>query len=194
MSVCGSFPSNFGPFSQNVNSNISPKTCRDYSRQTASTSVQNTGSESFLFANSLSGTKNTNFSTTSQQTAIQPRRVRFHASVKRHDGLQHRSDMFHEYMKDIFRQVVRINGETTISILARNFNVLGIVTIQKMLIDLIKRCRQSPTGQTPVLNHGGGSVGSINTAHIPYLITHAKYLDQVIAKVRLTIPTRSAQK
>lgn len=102
--------------------------------------------------------------------------------------------MFHEYMKDIFRQVVRINGETTISILARNFNVLGIVTIQKMLIDLIKRCRQSPTGQTPVLNHGGGSVGSINTAHIPYLITHAKYLDQVIAKVRLTIPTRSAQK
>ncbi len=117
--------------------------------------------------------------------------MRFHKSVKRNDGLRHTTDMFHEYMRDVFRRVAREGGETTVSILARNLNVQGLVTVRRMLMELIERCEVAPSSRAAVLHHGGGSVGSITTAHIPYLRSHVEYLETVIDKVREAIARKA---
>lgn len=122
------------------------------------------------------------------------RRVQFHPSVKCNDGLRHQTDMFNEYMKDVCRTVVRPGGETTVSILARNLNVLGLVTLQKMLVQLVMRCKQSPNGRTPILCQGGGCAGSITLQHVPYLRSHVEYLEVVIGKVRAVIQRNEVAK
>eukprot|EP00750_Incisomonas_marina_P000386 INCI1030.1.p1 GENE.INCI1030.1~~INCI1030.1.p1 ORF type:complete len:285 (-),score=48.08 INCI1030.1:123-977(-) len=122
------------------------------------------------------------------------RRVQFHPSVKCNDGLRHQTDMFNEYMKDVCRTIVRPGGETTVSILARNLNVLGLVTLQKMLVELVMRCKQAPNGRTPILCQGGGCAGSITLQHIPYLRSHVEYLEMVIGKVRAVIQRNEAAK
>ena len=115
------------------------------------------------------------------------RRVRFHPTTKENDGLRHTTDMFNEYMRDVFRTAKRPLGQTTVSVLARNLNVLGLVTIQKMLADLIWRCDRSRRGRAVVLSQGGGAAGSITRRHIPYLVSHVEYLETVIGKVRTVI-------
>lgn len=110
--------------------------------------------------------------------------------MKRNDGLSHKTDMFNEYMRDVFQQVTRTGGETTVSVLARNLNVLGLVTLRQMLVDLVQRCHGSPFGRAAILNKGGGSAGTITLQHLPYLASHVTHLDNVIVKVREAIAAR----
>jgi hypothetical protein len=113
--------------------------------------------------------------------------VRFHPSTKKNDGLRHATDMFNEYMRDVFRTVKRPQGQTTVGILARNLNVLALFTLQKMTADLIWRCDRSRRGRATILPQGGGCAGSITRKHIPYLVSHVEHLETVIVKVRAVI-------
>lgn len=123
----------------------------------------------------------------------QAARVRFSDDTKAHDGLCHASAFFNEYMKDVFRTVIRPNGDTTVSIVARRLDMQALVLLKTMLVDLIQRCECSPIGRAAVLNHGGSSAGSVLTAHIPYLHTHVEYLETVVGKVRGVIERRAQQ-
>ena len=53
-------------------------------------------------------------------------------------------------------------------------------------------CKQSPTERAPVLRHGGSSE-FVNAKYIPYLLTHAEYLDTVIEKVEQYIATHTTE-
>lgn len=117
----------------------------------------------------------------------QKKQVSFHESVKKHDGLRGKTDMFNEYMRDVFRTAKRPQGQTTVGILARNLNVLCLVMLQKMLADLIWRCDRSRRGRATVLNKGGGCASSIKREHIPYLVSHVEHLETVIVEVRAVI-------
>ena len=117
---------------------------------------------------------------------IRRKRLQFHPSAKRNDGLSGTTDMFNEYMKDVFRKVKKRKGQKVVTILARNMNVSGLVTIQKMLSDLIRRCLLSPRGRAIILPKGGRT-GRINLQHIPILTEQVKYLEKVIGKVRAVI-------
>ena len=121
------------------------------------------------------------------------RKVSFHPSTKRNDGLRHTTDMFNEYMRDAFGTAKREPGQRTVEILAKNGNLLGIATLQKMLNDLIWRCDCSPRGKAVILNKGGGKCGSIKRQHIPFLVSHVEYLETVIGKVRTAILRKEAQ-
>ena len=121
------------------------------------------------------------------------KRVSFHPEAKTHDGLHHATDMFNEYMREASGLVRRQRGESTVEILAKNLNVLGLDTLQKMLTDLILRCDFSRRGRAVILNKGGGTCGSIKREHIPHLIKHVEYLEGVIGKVRIAILQREEQ-
>ena len=147
------------------------------------TATNNTG----LFDTGLSKTQ------PRQQRPRQARCVRFHPASKQNDGLRPSTDMFNEYMKDVFKQTKRPNGETTLSVLARNRNVVGLFRLREMLVNLINRCRRSPSGRAVILSQGGGNAGSITIQHLPYLYTHVKYLETVIRRVRSRIATIQQQ-
>lgn len=111
-------------------------------------------------------------------------RVRFHSSVKTHDGLRPHTNLFNEYMKDVFQTVTRKNGITTLSILMHNGNIVGILSIRAMLKDLIVRCNNSPKETALLLHRGGGCAGCITKQHLPYLMNHLNYLDRIIDYAR----------
>ena len=115
---------------------------------------------------------------------IRKKRIRFHPSTKKNDGLRNQTNIFNEYMKDVFGIAKRPKGQTVVTILARNMNVFWLITIKKMIFDLINRCEQSLQGCALILPKGGGTTGSIKRQHIPYLIKHVKYLENVISKVK----------
>ncbi len=120
-------------------------------------------------------------------------RVRFSEDTKAHDGLSQASAFFNEYMKDVFRTVVRPNNDTTVSIVARRLDIPALQLLKKMLVDLVQRCERSPLGRAAVLNQGGSCAGSVLVAHIPYLQTHVEYLDTVMGKVQIVIARRAEQ-
>ena len=121
------------------------------------------------------------------------RKVRFHPEAKTHDGLRNITDMFNEYMRDVFGTVKRPQGQTTVGILAQNLNVIALFTLQKMLTDLIWRCDRSRKGSAVILHKGGGCCGSITRQNIPYLVRHVKYLENVIGRVRTAIRRKEEQ-
>jgi hypothetical protein len=123
----------------------------------------------------------------------QKKRVRFHPSTKKNDGMYNKTDMFNEYMRDVLRKVKRLEGQTTVKILAKNLNVMCLFTIQKMLADLIWRCDRSRRGRTVINIHGGGTAGRITRQHIPYLVSHMEYLEIVIVRVRAVIAWKEEQ-
>ena len=119
-----------------------------------------------------------------------PVKVRFDEDAKRHDGLCPNSAFFCEYMRDVFRTVVRPNGDTTVSIVARQLNLPALQLLRERLADLIKRCECSPVGRAAILNNGGSCAGSVLAVHVPYLRTHVDYLDTVMGKVQAYIASR----
>ena len=121
------------------------------------------------------------------------KRVSFHPEAKTYDGLHHATDMFNEYMQDVLSQAKQKFSQTTVGILAKNLNILGLATLQKMLTDLIWRCDRSRRGRAVILNKGGGYRGIITRQHIPYLISHVEYLERVIGSVRTAIRRREAR-
>jgi hypothetical protein len=121
----------------------------------------------------------------------QSRRVCFAPTTKLYDGMAKESVLFHEYMRDVFRTVVRSNGETTVSVVARKLDLEALQLLKKMLLDLVQRCERSPLGRAAVLITGGSCAGSVLTAHIPYLRIHAEYLDTVMGKVTAFIERRA---
>ena len=121
------------------------------------------------------------------------KRVRFHKNTKPHDWLSEAANDFWEYMRDVFRKIIRPNGETTVSIAAKKLDVNKLAMLRAMLLDLMERCEKSPTGCAPILPRGGGNLGSIEKAHFGYLQSHVEYLDTVIGKVQIVIKQRAAQ-
>lgn len=117
------------------------------------------------------------------------RQVRFASAAKKHDGLRNNTDMFNEYMRDVFRLSKRAKGYTTSCILARNLNLRGLIHVQSKLSDLIRRCIRSRKGRALVLR-GGGSTMSVDRQHVQYLMSHVNYLETLIAKVRTVIARR----
>ena len=125
---------------------------------------------------------------------MRKKRLRFHFRTKRNDGLRNNTDMFNEYMKDVFPKSKKKKGQTVVTILALNMNVYGLVTVQQMLSDLIHRCLLSPQGRALNLPKGGGTGGRINRQHIPYLVKHVEYLENVISRVRTYIARKQQKK
>ena len=113
--------------------------------------------------------------------------VQFTSETKTHDGLKESSNMFQEYMKDVFQKKKRHRSETIVSLLARGYNIKDIQRLRSMLYDLMIRCRENPKGNTPILPKGGGSVGCVGAVHLPYLERHLNHLDNVIDKVSAAI-------
>ena len=119
-------------------------------------------------------------------------RLGFAPDTKTHDGLCPTNKMFEEYMKDVFRIVVRPNREITVSHLARDLNIQGLQTLRTMLKNLMMRCKRSLQSRAILLPGGGGSMLVIHTKHLPYLRSHVKYLDIVIKKVQVVIQYNAA--
>ena len=115
------------------------------------------------------------------------RTVGFCKGTKVHDGLRPPAQWFESYMREAFGAVTRPNGDTTVSILARQLDVRALEELRNMLADLVERCQDSPTGRATILNNGGGCAGSVLTAHLPFLNTHVEYLDTVMGKVHTVI-------
>jgi hypothetical protein len=114
--------------------------------------------------------------------------VRFSEDTKKNNGLREPNNMFNEYMKDVFKKVVRPGRHTIISLLAQNFDVAGLVTLRTMLDDLITRCTNSELRRALILPRGGqDSQGAVLMDHLPYLASHVNYLNMVIDKVRVYI-------
>ena len=129
-----------------------------------------------------------------QRKQMRKKRLRFHSSVKRNDGLRYNTDLFNQYMKEAFGKVKKRKGQTVVTILARNMNVYGLFTVQKMISDLIKRCLLSSRGYALILPQGGGIAGRIYRKHIPYLVKHIEHLENVISKVRTVIAHKQQKK
>ena len=118
-------------------------------------------------------------------------RVRFSEDTKENDGLRYTTGMFNEYIKDVFQKVVRPGGHTIASLLAQKFDVDGLVTLKRMLDDLITRCAKSPIRCAQILPRGGrDNQGAVTMAHLPYLTSHTEYLSTVIDKVGATTKAR----
>ena len=127
-------------------------------------------------------------SSPTKRTEVCERIVRFTEDTKTHDGLCPKFATFAEYMRDVYREVVRPNGDTTVSIIAHRLDIPGLMGLRVLLVDLMDRCTSSQTGHASVLPGGAGCNSAIiNHAHLPYLQTHAEYLDTVIAKVQALI-------
>jgi hypothetical protein len=58
---------------------------------------------------------------------------------------------------------------------------LGV--LRKMLADLMKRCTESSVRYTTILHRGGGNLGAIEKAHLPFLSYHLGLLDEAIGRV-----------
>ena len=100
--------------------------------------------------------------------------------------------MFQEYMLDVFRRSKRPAGQTIVSVLANSLNGRALLTLRKLLADLIWRCERSKNGRAAVLNHGGGHAQCVSRQHIPYLVRHVEFLDTVVQKVRVVVARNSA--
>jgi hypothetical protein len=121
--------------------------------------------------------------------------VRFHPETKAHDGLKLSSEVFQEYMKDVFRvNALPAGKQTTVARIARSLNVPGLLALRLMLVDLMERCKSSPNGRAPVLPHGGGTAGCVLLTHMPYLASHVEYLDVVVSKVHVVVERRAQEK
>jgi hypothetical protein len=121
------------------------------------------------------------------------KKVRFdEETTKPNDGLSEQSKQFEEYIKQAFRpDCESLKPDQTVpGKLANKLNLNGLNWLYIKLVDLIERCEQSPTERAPVLLHGGSSE-FINAKYIPYLLTHAEYLDTVIQKVEQYIATHA---
>jgi hypothetical protein len=121
------------------------------------------------------------------------KKVRFdEETTKPNDGLSEPSKQFEEYIKQAFRpDGAYLKPEQTVpGKLAHKLNLNGLNLLYIKLVNLIERCEQSPTEHAPVLLHGGSSE-FINAKYIPYLLTHAEYLDTVIQKVEQYIATHA---
>lgn len=123
------------------------------------------------------------------------KKVRFdEETTKSNDGLSPPSKQFEEYIKQAFRpDCESLKPEQTVpGKLAYKLKLHDLNLLYIKLVDLIERCKQSPTEHAPVLLHGGSSE-FINAKYIPYLLTHAEYLDTVIQKVEQYIATHTAE-
>ena len=118
------------------------------------------------------------------------KKVRFGKETKSNDGLSESSKQFEEYIRQAFRpDCESLKPDQTVpGKLANKLNLTGLNWLYIKLVDLIERCEQSPTERAPVLLHGGSSE-FVNAKYIPYLLTHAEYLDTVIEKVEQYIAT-----
>ena len=126
--------------------------------------------------------------TAAAATAPLPLHVRFSEDTKEHNGLCKQTNMFNEYMKDVFRKVVRPGGHTIVSLLAQKLDVASLLTLRRMLDDLITRCTNSELRRAVILPRGGqDSQGAVLMAHLPYLASQVSYLSTVIDKVRVYI-------
>ena len=104
--------------------------------------------------------------------------------TKTSDGLRDGTFWFGRYIEDVFQRKARLEAAKTVVILAKNGRVDLLKMIRSEIADLISRSRQNPpTGNATVLIKGGGDIGAIGKAHVPYLLKHVKYLDKVIKKV-----------
>jgi hypothetical protein len=124
--------------------------------------------------------------------------ISFHPETKKHDGMRLKNNTFMEYMRDVWRLSGKSPGQTTIAVFTKTSNLSAIVTIQKMLADLIWRCDRDPRGRALVFPRGCGHVqklkkhGSITRQDIPYLVSHIEYLETVIGAVRTIIARKEA--
>lgn len=110
------------------------------------------------------------------------RLVKFDSETKEHDGLGEKTGLFNRYISNVFSKKNEVVTE-----LAKSLNVLGLVTIQSMLADLIWRCDRNRHGRAVVLPRGGGCSASIKRKHVPFLVSHVEYLETVIRQVRTII-------
>ena len=123
------------------------------------------------------------------------KKVRFdEETTKPYDGLSEPSKKFKKYIEQAFRpDGTPLHKDKTVpGKLANKLKLHMLNALHAMLVDLIERCEQSPTERAPVLLHGGSS-DFVGVKHIPYLLTHAEYLNTVIQKVKQYIATHTAE-
>ena len=90
--------------------------------------------------------------------------VRFHVTVKQHDGLTPHKRVYDEVVHDLFNRPD--DRYRTIRDVVNSADVAILERLQVQLVDLMKRCSE---GKTPVLNCGGGRNNVVDERFAPWL-------------------------
>jgi hypothetical protein len=120
-----------------------------------------------------------------------PKKVNFALGTKPNDGLCLSSEIFQEYINDIFKINRPPEKKTVVQKYANSLNIPAIETLKAMLQDLIDRCAED--GSAFILPCGGGNLKRVHAVRIPYMRTHIVYLDEVISTIRGLIEQRQLQ-
>lgn len=112
--------------------------------------------------------------------------VKFHTSVKRHDGLCELSQIYFDSILNVYG----LSKKPVVRILAHNHNLRGLIYVQKKFGDLIRRCLSSKKGRAPVLEGGGCGSMFVDRTHLDFLYAQMVYQDKLISKVSTNIARR----
>ena len=104
------------------------------------------------------------------------RRVQFHPSVKKHDGISTANAHLERVIKDFWKNQT-VDLLTELSRDSKNTELNNLVI---KLRDLLQRMRQSGDKNAPILPRGGGRAGKMSKLHIP----HVNHLLQRAIQVR----------
>lgn len=108
--------------------------------------------------------------------------VQFDSSAKQHDGLGAVLAVFDEYVTQMYRKPTRT--PIVLKLMVARKQLFAILTIQRLLQDVLSRYRRSPRKRVPVLPQGGGGNWIVTSKEAPRIRGHALRLSRAVQDVK----------